>query len=78
MNFRNLKTNQSQFSWTFNNNTNSFESNRDYKNKCGFLQSYEYFYLADYKIYYNHSKLNKADGVIIYIEDNLITAYSII
>lgn len=35
------------------------------------LEFFEYYNLSNYKIYYNHSYVNKADGVVIYINSVL-------
>lgn len=34
------------------------------------LQSYEFFNLDEYKIFYNESKINKSDGIVMCIKKN--------
>lgn len=38
------------------------------------LVKYEQFSIKEYKIYYNQSKINKSDGVVIYVRDNIESA----
>lgn len=35
------------------------------------LEYYKYYPLSGYKIFYNNSKINNCDGVVIYIKDNI-------
>lgn len=34
------------------------------------LESYQYYKLNEYNIYYNNSEINKADGVVLYVKKN--------
>ena len=36
------------------------------------LDHYKYFALDEYKIYYNNSKINVTDGVVIYVKNHII------
>ena len=42
------------------------------------LDHYKYFALEEYNIYYNNSKINVLDGVVIYIKNNIIETTEII
>ena len=35
------------------------------------IESVEFFQLPGYKIYYNESKINKSDGVVVYIKNDI-------
>ena len=39
--------------------------------KSWLIESVEFFQLPGYKIYYNESKINKSDGVVVYIKNNI-------
>ena len=36
------------------------------------LDYHEYYNIKDYKMYYNFGAINKSDGVVIYIKENII------
>ena len=36
-----------------------------------YLEFFELYNLTNYKLHYNHSYINKADGVVVYVNDNL-------
>lgn len=42
------------------------------------LEYHNYFSLPNYKMYYNYSKINQADGVIVYISEHINESTSII
>lgn len=42
------------------------------------LEHYQYFSLDGYKIYYNDSKINNSDGVVIYLKDHIIESTSVV
>lgn len=42
-----------------------------------YLEFFEFYNLPNYKIYYNHSHINRADGVVIYINSDLIESTKI-
>lgn len=46
--------------------------------RVGLLEYYKFFSLPGYKMYYNHSRINISDGVVIYIQDNIIESTEII
>ena len=42
------------------------------------LEYYQYYQIPGYNIYYNESKINQNDGVVIYVKNNLIEAIQIV
>jgi len=39
--------------------------------ESGNLEHYQYFTLSGYNIYYNHSHINKSDGVVVYVKKDV-------
>lgn len=42
------------------------------------LEHHQFYQLEGYKMYYNHSKINKADGVVMYIKTNVVEKTEIV
>lgn len=40
--------------------------------ESGTFDYYNYFNIIGYKMYYNENRLNKADGVVVYIKENIV------
>lgn len=62
----------------------AFIANLDYKpsiiicSETWNLEYHHYFSLPNYKMYYNNSKINQADGVIVFISEHITESTSII